>query len=162
MQAMQAMDKALAASGLTPAKVDPTKTLADTPVIRGFVSRFPTAGAQSVQDFYDEYQRRKTSKGTVSYLAKTGEPELAQGEADVRSLETAESAYRAIGNQQKLIRDIYRDKTMKGDEKRALIDGLYLDMIEVAKLGNEVFAATSSKDRRPAKALDFDDLLSPR
>jgi hypothetical protein len=50
-----------------------------------------------------------------------------------------------------MIRDVTRDPTIDPDDKRQRIDATYLQMIEVAKHGNEVFACTALPriDRAP-------------
>jgi hypothetical protein len=41
----------------------------------------------------------------------------------------------------KMVRDIYKNADIPGDQKRQLIDGLYFNMIEVAKAGKEMAKA---------------------
>lgn len=64
-------------------------------------------------------------------------------------LAMAEKIHKAMGIQSKIIRDVYRDKEIKPEEKRALIDQTYLQMLELAKAGNGIFRATEK--RAPAE-----------
>jgi conjugative element/phage-associated large polyvalent protein len=153
MSALQAIDKGLDIAGLAATKVKPEKTLADTPVIRAFVARYPGAGVQSVEDFYDEYHDRKVNIATVKYLAKSGEAEESRAEADGHPLVTAEKIHQALGVQSKVIRGIYQDKTMTPREKRELIDATYFQMIELAKAGNDIFR--KSDKRKELENLEY-------
>lgn len=141
-------DKALKASGVVPSRVEPTKTWADIPVVKAFAVRHPSAGAQSIQDFYDTYDERKKAAGTVRHLTKIGEPDAAAAVREDRNLETAEKIHKALGQQMKVARDVWLNKTLNADEKRQLIDSTYMQAIEIAKRGNEIFRATekSRKD----------------
>lgn len=142
MDTVRLIDEGLKAAGMTPVKVQPAKTINDMPVVRAFVARFPGA-SQSVEEFYDEYQKRKVNSATVKYLGKTGEAEAAGEEAASHPLQMAEKIHKALGVQSKVIRGIYLDKTMTPEEKRTLINGTYLQMIELSRAGNEVLRASA-------------------
>lgn len=145
MSALQLVDKGLTAIGAVPEKVEPTKTWADMPLIRAFAVRYPSGSVQSVQDFYDEYANRKVALTTMKYLAKSGNAEGAEAERTEHAVVTAEKIHQALGVQSKLIRGIYADKELTADDKRTLIDQTYLQMIELAKIGNQIFDATAKK-----------------
>lgn len=145
--AISIVDKGLEAAGLTKDKIKPSPTLADLPVIKGFVSRYPSANSQSVQEFYDTYEHRKRAADTIKYLQKTGEKETAAQERDNRAINTAENMHKAMSNQFKFIRGVYLDKKMTPSEKRQIIDATYLQVIEIAKRGNELFKKTEKTPR---------------
>jgi hypothetical protein len=56
-----------------PDPVKPLDTLSDLPVIKAFVIRYPSASAQSIQDFYDDYFASKRLYDTKMMLAKEGD-----------------------------------------------------------------------------------------
>ena len=139
---LDASDAVLRGAGLSPTKVSPTLTNADKTLIRAFAVRFPEGGANSIQDFYEEFDRRNKLKTTVKYLAKQGEAEKARELQQSAALETADGIKRAMGAQFKLVRDTYRNPKMTADQKRQFIDMTYLQLIKMAQAGNEVFRKT--------------------
>ncbi len=142
MMAVKAADQILIKSGLVPDPVKPASALADIPVIKAFVIRYPSASAQSIQDFYDNYEENKQMLTTVKHLTKTGDFDSAQAimedpenEDKLLSLEGIKGALTA---QSQFIHSVNRIKDMEPEEKRQLIDGAYKIMIEAAKQGNEI------------------------
>lgn len=143
LQAMRWADDALKGAGVVNPPPQPAQTDADKFFIRGFVSRYPTAGAESIQKFYETYAERRQNNNTISWLAKRiGRPDDAVAYAQSQPLARGEEIYKAMNNQQKFIRSIYINPTMDPTEKRRLIDQTYLQMIELAKSGNQLFRAT--------------------
>jgi hypothetical protein len=153
MYVLKIADQALKATGAVPPKAEaPESTLADMPVIKGFVSRFPGSGANSIRDFYDNYDDVKRSDKTAKFLRKGGRSEEA-GQYEAGN--PIEGIHRAMGNQFKAIRDIYANKEMTPRDKRQTIDGIYLQMIEMAKRGNTLIEnrqAQAAKRKLPAVA----------
>jgi len=140
--AVQVADAALEKAGVVPDKVKPEATLADIPFVKSFVVRFPNLNANSIQDFYDKYDESNKIIKTIKYLAKDGNEEGLQKEINLRenqeNLLQLEGTKEALSNQQKFIRSVYKNPNMSPDEKRQMIDGAYLTMIETAKAGNTV------------------------
>lgn len=139
MYALQLADKLL-----TPAEPDvqkPETTLADVPFVKAFVVRFPSAGAQSIQDFNDRYREFQEKKNTISHLAKQGNYEAWRREAEMQETNLADplnEVKKALSQQHAFIMKIQRDKTLPPGDKRQLIDGAYYHMIETAKRGNKM------------------------
>lgn len=73
MFALQAADAGLRKAGLLPDPPRPARTLADIPFVNAFIVRYPTASAQSIQDFDDEYDRQKKYLDTWTAMAKDGD-----------------------------------------------------------------------------------------
>lgn len=154
MYALDAADKALEMAGITERKVWPTATLADMPFIKSFVFRYPSAGAQPIQDFYDSFQKAETRLANVKGLAKRGEFTTLQRYMDSPQFEQHVAAMgnvqKVLGEQNKLLSWIYSlpgaDKPggMSPDEKRQQIDGIYYMMISEAKQANEVMRAVDA------------------
>jgi hypothetical protein len=154
MYALDIVDKALEMAGITERKVWPKATLADMPVIKSFVLRYPSAGAQPIQDFYDNFQKAQTRLANVQGLAKRGEMNTLekymaspQFEHNVLAMGQVQ---KVLGEQSKLISWIYDlpgpDKPggMSPDEKRQQIDGIYYMMISTAKQANETMRAVDA------------------
>lgn len=134
-------DKSLREAGVLPDPVVPTSTLADIPVIKGFVIRYPTATTQSIQDFYDGYEKNKKFYDTWMSKAQEGDEAAMQHIQDVggpRIFVQLDSIKKTLSEHSVLINDIYKDPAMSADEKRQLIDSLYYSMIEIGKSGKEM------------------------
>lgn len=139
MYALKISDAGLRASGAAGPYVGPEKTLADIPVIKAWVSRFPSANAQVIQDFHDRYATQTQTYATLNYLKQTN-PELAARYASSLTdsdLARLTNIQKALSNQQKFIRNVWADKDMKPIEKRQLIERTYTEMIEEARTGNQ-------------------------
>lgn len=142
MYALKLADKALIASGAVPDPVKPTDTLADLPFVKAFVIRHPSAGSQSIQDFYDSYFKNKTHFDTIRQLARGGDFENMDKELKLSleqgSMLKLDGIKDALGAQSRFARMIYKNKEMTPDEKRQAIDSVYFQMIEIAKTGNQI------------------------
>lgn len=139
MYALQLADKGLREAGVLPDPIMPAATLADMPFIKAFVVRYPSAGAQPIQDFYDEYESHKQVIDTVQYLAKQGDFTAAVKLAnqDPNALVKMTGIKAGLTNAQRLIQLVTKDPKMSEDDKRQLIDSTYYQMINMARMGND-------------------------
>jgi hypothetical protein len=129
---------------LLPEPDQPTATLADIPVVKAFVVRYPAATAQSIQDFYSAYGENKKVYTTFQYLVKNGDPDAAIKEAqlDPGAFARMDGIAETLATLNANIRTVYRlpKETIGPDEKRQLIDAMYGQMIELARSGKESMA----------------------
>lgn len=147
--AMAAGDAGLKAMGLIDPPAGPTKTLADIPVLRAFVSRYPSASAQPIADFYKKNEQIERIYNTMR---------AAQREGDVARTQQYEAqlATRVAGHKKQLdgefrrIREIYADRTMGPDLKRAELTEVYMRMLDTAQNGLKVIRDAGSVVRKPA------------
>ena len=130
----------------------PALTLADIPIVKSFVVRHPSASAQVIQDFHDEYERSKKIQHTVQMLTQRGDVDARQRE---QRLNLRESMIRldgmndALGQMRQEIKalslapDSAKDPEngISADERRQLIDGIYFQMIDLAKGGMKIIRA---------------------
>lgn len=138
--ALQIADAGLKASGAVEEKFQkPAATLADIPFVKAFVVRYPSAQAESIQRFYDNYEKALAVNKTIKVLMeKEQNPEAAaklwqsSGMADLQGIKTA------LSNAHNTIDLIYRNPDMTPDEKRELIDQIYMQMIAMAQNGNKL------------------------
>jgi hypothetical protein len=146
--ALQMADYALEKAGVVSPPAAPVSTLADMPVIKAFIVRYPTASTQSVQDFYDRYAKSEKLVKTVQHLAATGDMESAQKELLLKEnqqyLVQLAGIKEALTNQMRMIRLIDRNPDIRPEEKRQMIDGLYFGMTAAARQGNELFKQTDA------------------
>ncbi|HPD58085.1 MAG TPA: hypothetical protein PKW17_12645 [Smithellaceae bacterium] len=138
--ALNILDLGLRASGITPEQVEkPTLNLSDMPVIKAFHVRYPSANTASITRFYDNYKKIEQSSKTIKVLLnKERDPEAAIRLMEAGAMENLSGHYTAIRNIHNLIDAIYTNPIMTGDEKREYIDMLYMQMIGIAKNGNEL------------------------
>jgi hypothetical protein len=132
-------DKALREADVLPDPVKPLDTLSDLPVIKAFVIRYPSASAQSIQDFYDDYFASKRLYDTKMMLAKEGDLDAFDKvqNIDPMAWDSMAGIRDTIADQAKLIRLIYKNPDLTPEDKRQIIDATYGRMIELAKVGND-------------------------
>jgi hypothetical protein len=141
--AIQVVDEGLKKAKIVPDNVDPTRTLSDLPFIRSFVTRFPQAGANSVTDFYNTFEKTQKVVNSVDALVKKGDVEGAERlmmkyETEYMTGKMAEGLKKSLSASSGFIRKIHQDsENYTADEKRQLIDQTYLQMIEAARMANE-------------------------
>jgi hypothetical protein len=123
----------------------PEKTLADIPILRRFVQRWPHGGAQPIKDFYEKNALLEKAHATRSKVLKEGgrdddAPPVVQR---VRNYATRMSQL------QSLIRQLNIDKKLSAKEKRQKIDAAYLDLLNTAQLGLKAIKEHGSVVRQP-------------
>lgn len=139
MYTLQLADLALRKAGVVPDPVLPAGTLSDIPVIRAFTVRYPTASAQSIQDFYSAYETNKVYLDTINAKAKEGDIAAVQKTQRLNpaAMVQLDGIKQALGMHSQLVRNIWSNPQIPADEKRQLIDTTYYRMIEMAHAGNE-------------------------
>lgn len=140
--ALQIADASLRKSGVLPDPPKPNDTLADIPVVKAFVVRYPSATADSIEHFYDQYEQKKMVADTYDRLLQQGNADVAMQvlQRDPTAMMNLDGIRQALAQQSQLVRTIYKDPKMPGDQKRQLIDGIYFQMIQMAHMGNNVMA----------------------
>lgn len=140
MYALQLADAGLIATGSVDDPVKPAWTVADIPAVKSFVTRYPSAQAQSIQDFYDEADKAKMAVTSLrSQMRKGNEEEvefvLSQYQDQLKNLD----GYRqALSKQSQFIHAVRRQKDWTPEEKRQLIETTYYQMIEISRQGLEM------------------------
>lgn len=140
--ALQIADLGLRKAGVLPDPVKPASTLADIPVVKSFVVRYPSASAESITSFYDQYHNTKVYFDTWMSRAHEGDLEgtkRIEAAGGPRIFVTLDEFKDTLSQQTQLVQMINKNPDMSPDEKRQLIDSIYYQMIEVAKTGNQAF-----------------------
>jgi len=136
---MQAADAGLRKANVLPDPPKPTSTLADIPIIRAFVVRYPSATTESVQEFQDEYAKAKSLFTTYEAMAKDGNvaamEHIRSMTDDMTLFGQLDGMHETVSNLNQVVRDIYKNPSMPPDEKRQLIDQLYFGMVQVSREG---------------------------
>jgi Large polyvalent protein associated domain 38 len=146
--ALQAADKGLRTAGVIPDPPKPASTLADIPVIKAFVVRYPSASAESIQSFYDEYEKNKSYFTTMQAMAKDGNLAAVQHIRDMGGpamFVQLDGIHKTLTEHNQFVRNIYKNPEIPPEEKRQLIDTAYGNMIQVAKHGNDVLRQQREK-----------------
>jgi Large polyvalent protein associated domain 38 len=138
---VRAIDAAIKSPSDAP---EPTKTWADTPLIKAFAVRFPDQSPQSVQDFYDTRKEREKAKVGLDELKKT-DPKAWNELRKQGGFDPGKIYADRLKATQDAVKKIEADKTMAPDDKRMAIDLTLLTMIETAKKGNAFFERTKRK-----------------
>lgn len=142
---LQIADKGLREANVLPDPILPTATLADIPLVKAFVIRYPSASVQSIQDFYNDFSAADRYRVTIETLSNQGDEKAAQlAETYPDKMVDLSSMQATLTDQHKLIRMIYKNPDIPADEKRQLIDTLYFTMIEIAHAGNDAMREIKS------------------
>lgn len=147
MYALNIADAGLRKSGILPDPPKPADTLADIPFVKAFVVRYPSASAQSLQDFYDQHTLNSLRFSTWMNKAKEGDlaaMERVQAAGGPQMFLRLEGIKEVLGDHSKMIRDITKNPDIKSDEKRQLIDGVYWQMIQMARDGVTMMRAAKT------------------
>lgn len=109
-------------------------------MVKAFVIRYPSSGAQSIQDFYDTYSAKKKIYDSFRRHAKDGNAAAAMrlAELDRSAFVQLDGVREALSTMSQVIRLVDKNPEMSADDKRQIIDSVYFRMIEVAKAGNAV------------------------
>lgn len=137
--ALKLIDAALVKAHVYPDPIKPQDTLADIPIVKAFVIRYPSANPQSITDFYEWNTKVSQKFNTLKYHVQTGEVDKASKEAQalqtengVARLDTIKST---LAQQAQFARAIYRAPSLDSMEKRQQIDKVYYMMQQEAQLG---------------------------
>lgn len=135
---LQLADKALRVAGKVPDPVGPEMKLEDLPVIRAFMTRYPSAQAQQITDFYRNFSVSERYIATFNFLAQKGDPkakDLFEQYAD--KMVSLSDMRDALTKQGHAIMLIQKNPDFTPQEQGQLIDTLYFGMIQIADNGNK-------------------------
>jgi len=162
------LDKILRGTGISPDIPQPTKTLADKPVIRAFVIRRPIGSAsESVNRFYEtlkeytghermmkEYIKNNEREKFYNYRDKHPEVFLSYDWEGKNFYSIPARYYRQIADimskLRKTERQIYKSKTISSEDKRIKINQIDEEITKLAQKALE-FTPTSKRFKEEAK-----------
>ncbi len=143
--ALQIADAGLKTAGVVPDIPMPERTLADIPLIRAFVVRYPSASARSIQRFYDRAEVNDRVLTTIRQRAAEGDTAAVEKTLAFRPVGVKlDNMRRTLSGQSRLVHLINRNPEMTPGEKRQLIDSIYFAMIGIAEAGNELMDSVES------------------
>lgn len=116
----------------------PTKSLEDLPLIKSFMIKYPNAGSKSIEQFYERAEVYEQTLASIKALLKEGRgTSIQQAEALIMERDYGRFTKLRAGLAQvsRGIRTIHYSEDFSPEEKRELIDGMYIQMIEMAQTG---------------------------
>lgn len=119
----------------------PAKSIEDLPLIGAFMVKYPNAGSRSLNDFFEKAEKFEQTLASIKSLMKEGTATSTQRaefllmNADYGRLTNIRGA---IADLSRGIRTIHFAGDIPPEDKRRMIDSMYLDMITMAKGGLEV------------------------
>lgn len=137
--ALSIADLGLRKAGVLPDPPLPTSTLSDIPIIKAFAVRYPSATAQSIQDFQDAFTANKVYYTTWQAQGREGNVDAMrriQAAGGARIFIQLDSINKTLQEHNQIVRDVYKNPQIAPDEKRQVIDTLYNNMIQIARQGN--------------------------
>ena len=145
--ALEYADKGLKAAGILPDDIiPPAKTMADYPVVKAFVARYPSMSTSVIEEFYKEYNSLREFSQSFKTAIKDMDIEAAEDIFNEQRLTgnmvTLGGFQRAIGNYSRMIRKIHKLPMLEGmtreqlqQFKREQIDNYYLMANQIAQAG---------------------------
>ena len=139
MYILQGLDKSLTTTGVVK-DLKPESTMADWPFIKAFVTRYPSAGTQSIHDFRDNFDQTTKVWNTFKIMIKRGQGDeigdfLAEHQEDMVRLTGINEGMTNINH---AIQMVQQSTEFSKSDKRQLIDTLYFQMSSMAKSGNDL------------------------
>ena len=146
--------------GLFNAAPSPTRSLADYPIVRRFVARYPASNAEPIKRFYDNVKWIDNHKMAATLEAKRLE-QMGRKDEGTKLLEglTAEKcknthdSKKAMSNAWKYIEMVQNHPDMSPDLKRQAIEKTYITMINAAKEFNKAFDLARGKPQEKPQTL---------
>ncbi len=165
--ALNALDLGARKVGLTHDIPKPKRVLADYPIVRAFVSRYPSADAEPIKKFYENAdkiqaanQALKQEGGRLSLQKRKTELNALVKELGADAFLNIQSIRTSIGNAHRFIDVVHSHPDMSPEDKRKAIEKTYLSIISVTdKVNKQVEEARQQYKRRGAtttssKAID--------
>jgi hypothetical protein len=119
-----------------------TKPLADYPIIKAFMIRYPSANLNNIQDFDEKYRANQRMIETVEHLRNTGDfknwQKVLTLEANRDKLYSLKGVHEALGKQRHFISLVDRNPDIPQKDKDRIIEGAYFAMINIADFGNQL------------------------
>jgi len=159
--AMNLSDLALETAGVVkPDYEKPEKTLADYPLIKAFVVRYPSASTENITRFYDDYETITKKLNSMKALQKEFRFDEAMKIMEAGDLMDVKGIHAAMKNVHSMIDDVTINPLIKANEKREFIDILYLQMTDLAKAGNEAIDAVRELEKQIKRDRE-NEILTP-
>lgn len=135
---LSALDTAAQEAGIIDKVERAAPTLADLPVVKSFVFRYPSVSAKAIEDFQTKAGQLENRLKSVNMLMKEGTGVAAAMAEELMNsgpMGQFTGVRSSLNNMSKAVRMIQFNEDMDADEKRQLVDQIYSEMIDVAEQG---------------------------
>ena len=134
---VSAIDNLLEAFGVVETPPDPSMTLADIPGIRGFIQRFPTSTAASIEIFYKRYleDKRKWDSKKEEMGVRGKGPEISKAIAEMKPKQLVyyETVAKVLSAARAAAKGVYESPSMTPEAKKDALDNVYTMMADMAR-----------------------------
>lgn len=139
--AVQTIDKGLHAAGIGNTAPQPVGTLADMPIVKAFVARYPSTSIQAVEDLYAVQSQSSKIMDSLRQAQKDGDTEsISRIQSRYQDQMVDLSGYtKGLSQMNALIQGVNKDPNMDPTSKRQLIDSTLYQMMALAKDGMSKF-----------------------
>lgn len=141
----QLIDNMAQEAGIVNKVTKPAKALEDQWFVKSFMARYPSAGAKSITKFYEEHRNMEQARATIKqYVGRGTADDLDKArwvlmEAQVGNMSRVQTALGALSKQ---IRVTAESKQLSMEDKRQIIDGSYILMIDIAEYALKIIEST--------------------
>ena len=135
--AVKISDSSLRAAGLDDKIPKPEEAIIDKLGLNAFIKRFPNAGSNSIEKFYDNYAKASRIQKSLKQYEKLGEEKGYERLEKLNTYPAIKASYRAMKKSQDAINRIFIDPEINSEEKKQMIDELYWQEIRFAKEANK-------------------------
>lgn len=135
------LDTALQKAGVLEEINKPARSIEELPFIKAFTVKYPSAGAASINEFFeraDLYEMRLASAKALFREGRESSIQRAERILQEEDFGRFTSLRRTIGQISNNIKMIHFNPDMDPEEKRYLIDTMYIQMIELSKAGIDI------------------------
>ncbi|MEE9598137.1 MAG: LPD38 domain-containing protein [Acidiferrobacterales bacterium] len=165
-------DAVLREGGVLPDPVKPTTPMSQWPFVKAFMTTQPSSNTAAITEFYDRFEEKKQIFNSYMDAMKEGNEVAAARfyDMDPSALAQMTDIRTTLSEMRGVIRIYENSKSMGEDEKRELIDRMFVLMNNTAKRGNqvmdtledamggdavnEVFQTPSVRDLEPVRQLE--------
>jgi hypothetical protein len=143
------LDEALQSQGIVPNVIEPTKTWSDMPFVKGFTVRHPSMGAEPIAEFFERSEPYAQNFATFQALAKQGDgaDALRVAEQSVGKMANLSKIRQALSRMGSAANMIRANDQFSADEKRQMIDEIYLTAVVTARSANEALDKYEASQR---------------
>jgi hypothetical protein len=136
-QTIKILDAAFEAAGAGDQIPKPDQPIIDRLGLNAFIQRFPNAGSNSVEKFYENYEKATKIHRSLKIAKQEGEPQRYRKIEKLDTYPKLQAAYKAMQRSQKAINMIHKDPDLTSEQKKSMIDELYLQQIRFSKAAND-------------------------
>jgi len=150
---LEGLDRILEFTGAVETRVDPAEPWTRWPFIRSFTTRYPSLQAESVNTFFENYQKAEKSYNSMMRNIKGENAEraamlLEQGASVFKPLETYNQAMSVAMT---AIKRIHAANNITPEDKTRQIDALTFHIIDLAKSANKMIEKFEKEREESAK-----------